>query len=429
MLKRTVVLVTLVVLVLAGTNVLVPGAAAQDQIKLRLWAHQQATFNDPLQALIDAYTAEHPNVSIEMETFEYNLYLQTLQTAMPAGDEADIIELFGSWVCSYADRLAPMPEAAAASFDRGTFFQATLDGYICDDTLYGLPFEFNMEYGAVLVNKALFEAAGLNYPPAWKNWDELISDAKALTQVKDGQMTVAGFHFTNQDAIAFMFLAGILQRGGNFWNEDHTAFNFDTEEARATLEFMQQLVDDGVVDPVLFNDSANWSGSAFFTNQSAIALIGSWAAALVVDYPDFGEFDYVPLPSFGDTPVFAADSGWGLVTSKNSKYAEAAWDFVQFATGKADNALLFNTASGTIPALKELVDNEDYKAQLLEANPALGAVLPQLAYGTYIGEMPDRDLVFYSIIYPNVLDMLQGVQSVDDALAFIDEDANATFEN
>jgi multiple sugar transport system substrate-binding protein len=428
MLKRITILITLVTMVLAGASLTVSGAAAQEQVKLRLWAHQQATFNDPLQALIDAYTAEHPNVSIEMETFEYELYLQTLQTAMPAGDEADIIELFGSWTCSYADRLAPMPEAAAASFDRETFFKATLDGYICDDTLYGLPFEFNMEYGAVLVNKAMFEAAGLNYPPAWTTWDELISDAKTLTQVTDGQMTVAGFHFTNADAIAFMFLAGILQHGGSFWNEDQSAFTFDTEEARATLEFMKQLVDDGVVDPVLFNDSANWSGSAFFTNQTAIALIGSWATALVVDYPDFGEFDYVPLPSFGEEPVFAADSGWGLVASQNSEHADVAWDFIQFAAARADNALLFNTVSGTIPALRELVDNEDYKAQLLEANPALDAVLPQLPYGSYIGEMPDRDLVFYSIIYPNVLDMLQGVQSVDDALAFIDEDANATFK-
>ncbi len=84
-------------------------AAAQDEVKLRLWAHQEGPFNDALQALIDAYTAEHPNVSIKMETFEYELYLQTLQTAMPAGDEADIIELFGSWTCSYADRLAPAP--------------------------------------------------------------------------------------------------------------------------------------------------------------------------------------------------------------------------------------------------------------------------------------------------------------------------------
>lgn len=425
MLKRITLLMIVLVLV-AGISL--PGASAQDEIKLRLWAHQQATFNDPLQALIDAYTAEHPNVSIEMETFEYNLYLQTLQTAMPAGDEADIIELFGSWTCSYADRLAPMPEEAAANFNRDTFFKATFDGYVCEDTIYGLPFEFNMEYGAVLVNKALFEAAGLNYPPAWASWDELISDAKALTQITDGQMTTAGFHFTNQDAIAFMFLAGILQRGGDFWNEDHTAFNFDSDEAYATLEFMQQLVDEGVVDPVLFNDTANWSGSAFFTNQSAIALIGSWATALVVDYPDFGEFDYVPLPSFGDEPLFAADSGWGLVTSKNSQHADVAWDFIQFATAQADNALLFNTASGTIPALRELVDNEDYKAQLLESNPALEAVLPQLSYGSYIGSMPDRDLVFYSIIYPNVLDMLQGVQSVDDAVAFIHEDANATFE-
>jgi len=42
--------------------------------------------------------------------------------------------------------------------------------------------------------------------------------------------------------------------------------------------------------------------------------------------------------------------------------------------------------------------------------------------------MPDRDLVFYDIVYPYILDTLQGVMSVDEALILIEEDANATFE-
>ncbi len=243
MFKRITVLATLLAIVIGAAGLSAP-AAAQDQVNLRLWAHQEGPFNDALQALIDAYTAEHPNVSIKMETFEYELYLQTLQTAMPAGDEADIIELFGSWTCSYADRLA----AAPVEIDRSKFFEATFNGYVCDDQVVGLPFEFNLEYGTVLVNKTMFEDAGLPFPPQWKTWDELVSDAQKLVKIEDGQMTVAGYHFTNQDAIAFSFLAGILQRGGDYWNADHTGFVFDSEEAIATLQQMKDMVDAGVVD-------------------------------------------------------------------------------------------------------------------------------------------------------------------------------------
>ena len=415
MFKRLVILVTLAVLVWVGSGIggrhaAAQDAVAQDAVTLRLWAHQEAPFNDSIQALIDAYTAEHPNVSIEMETFEYDLYIQTLQTSMPAGDEADIIELFGTWACSYADRLVPAP----VEIDPTLFFDATFNGYVCDEQVIGLPFEFNLEYGAVLVNKAMFDAAGLAFPPQWATWDDLVSDALALVKTEDGQMTVAGYHFTNVDAIAFSFLAGILQRGGDYWNEDHTAFNFESEEAIATLQHMKDLVDAGVVDPVLFNDSANWSGDAFFTSQVAIALIGPWAVAYGLDsFPDFGEFDYVALPGIGDEPLFAADSGWGLVVSQNSQHADVAWDFIQFATTVPENALLFNTNTGTIPALRALVDDDIYKTQLVEATPALEAVLPLLPYGRYIG---------------TILDMLQGLQSVEDAAAYIHEDANATFE-
>jgi len=192
-----------ITLLLLSINV----ATTQDAVTLRLWAHQEGAFNAGTQALIDAYTAEHPNVTIEMETFEYGLYIQTLQTAMPAGDEADILALFGSWVCSYSDRLAPMPEGLV---DPALFFEATMDGYTCDDTVYGLPQEFNLEYGAVLVNQSMFETAGLTYPPTWANWDTFMTDAKALTKSgDDGLMSVTGYHFTNADAITFRNEFGI----------------------------------------------------------------------------------------------------------------------------------------------------------------------------------------------------------------------------
>ena len=101
------------------------------------------------------FEAANPNVTLEFETFDYDSYIQTLQTALPAGTEADILQMFGTWTCSYADNLAPVPADVSSLADaQAAFFEAPIGGYTCDDTLYGFPQEFNIEYGATLVNTA-----------------------------------------------------------------------------------------------------------------------------------------------------------------------------------------------------------------------------------------------------------------------------------
>lgn len=424
MLKKFMLMLVLSLLIIAslGTSI-----HAQEQVMLRLWAHQEPPFNRGIQALIDSYMAENPNVTIQMETFEYDLYIQTLQTSMPAGDEADLLEIFGTWACSYADNLAPMPEGLV---DTSIYLDAPIGGFTCGDNVYGLPLEFNLEYGFTLVSKDMFEAANLEYPPAWETWEDLRNDAVALTQVgDDGQMTVAGFHFTSADPIGFSVLSGILQNGGDYWNDDHTAFTFNTDEGRVVLQNLMDLMDAGVVDPLLFNDEVNFGPDAFFTNQAAMANNGPWVIAYgLADFPEFGEFAYVRVPTFNNSdPLFAADSGWGYSVSKNSAHADVAWDFARYISAVPDNALSWNIASATVPALKVLLEG-DYKDQLLEAEPFLVDVLPVLPYGQYIGEMPDRDLLIYDIIYPIVLEMLQGSLSIDEALEFMESDANEMLE-
>ncbi|RMF30398.1 MAG: extracellular solute-binding protein, partial [Chloroflexi bacterium] len=207
-----------------GAEVTKEAEEGQGQITLRMWAHQNPAFNEGYQALIDAYQAEHPNVTITLETFDYDTYIQTLQTAMPAGEEADILQMFGTWTSEYADRLAPVPaDVMTVEEAQKLYYAAPIGGFIVDGVLYGLPQEFNMEYGGVLVNKTMYEQAGLTYPPRWSTMEDVLKDAQALVQTDDtGMMTVAGFHFTASDPAAFSFLAGILQHGGDYWNADHT---------------------------------------------------------------------------------------------------------------------------------------------------------------------------------------------------------------
>lgn len=403
-------------------------AITSEKVTLRLWTHTNNAFNAGYDALITAYQTAHPNVTIQRESFEYDLYLQTLQTAMPAGEEADIIQLFGTWTSQYYERLAPVPEnVMTVDQAQKLFYSAPIGGFIVDGKLYGFPQEFNCEYGGVLVNKTMFQAAGITFPPQWKTMDDVVADGEKLTQVDDtGMMSVAGFHFTSADPIAFSFLAGIKQRGGDYWNADQTGFTFNTPEAKAQLEWMVGAVQAGVVDPIVFNNDTNPMPDAFFTNKAAIGYIGAWAIAEgQVNYPDFAdEWDYVYIPATQGDPVFVADSGWGLTVSPNSKNQAVAWDFIKFVTTDTKNALAWNLASGTIPAIPEVATSADIASK----EPWVAKALDILPYGQYLGNMPDRDLVVYEIIYPYILEALQGVATVDDTLANIDAEANGTFK-
>jgi len=406
-------------------------APAEEAVTIRVWTHQNNAFNGGYHALADKYMAEHPNVTIKFESFDYDTYIQTLQTAMPAGTEADILQMFGSWVCSYAEgnNLAEVPADVLTVDDaQSKILAAPIGGYICDGKLYGIPQEYNIEYGAVMVNTKLADEAGAtNYKEGWKDWDAFIEDAKKLTVVQDGVMTRAGFNFTGSDGIATMFHSLILQYGGQYLQDG--TYTVTTPEGQKTLELMKRLVDEGLVDPVLFNDTENWVGDSYFEETSAIGLVGPWAIPEYSgDYPEVAAVTkYVRLPSVGDKPVFAAASGWGLTVSANSKVQDAAWDFVKFVTLNADNAVSWNLASGTLPALEENLSGANAD-KLVSEFSYFEPFLDLLQYGQFEGHFPDRDFVWYEVTYPEVLNFLQGNSTIDDTLQTIQDSVRGSFQ-
>jgi multiple sugar transport system substrate-binding protein len=401
-----------------------------EAVTVRVWTHQNDAFNDGLYAIGDAFMAENPNVTLEFETFNYDAYIQTLLTSIPAGTEADVMQMFGTWTCSYAANLAPVPDSVISMADaEATFFDAPLSGYNCEDTIYGLPQEFNIEYGATLVNTAIADEVGLgDLSGGWDSWDDFIADAKTMTEAQDDIITRAGYNFTSGDAIGFTFLSMIKQLGGDYMNADGTAFTLNTPEGRQALELMRRMVDEGIIDPVLFNDESNWVGDCFFEEACAMGLVGPWAIAdYSGDFPETADVTiYAPLPSAGDDDIFVADSGWGLTVSKNSGVQDAAWEFIKFAALNEENALNWNIASGTLPALKANIEGsagEKLVSEFSHFEPFLD-ILP---HGQYMGAMPDRDLLWYDIMYTHIINMLQGVESIDDALSGMEQEANEGF--
>jgi len=433
---RTIALGTL--LLVMSLFISVVPLSAQDAVTIRMWTHQNDAFTAGYEKLIADYTAANPNVTINLEVFAYDVYIQTLQTALPAGTEADILVMFGTWNCGYASggRLAPVPESVLSLTEaQELYYEAPLDGFTCPDengnlVLYGLPQEFNIEYGAVMVNTEIAAGAGVEVPDplvGWESWDDFIADAAKLTEGDQDFMTRAGFHYTAGDGINFMFYSLIKQQGGEFFDEETGTYSINTPEGRAALELMVSMVQEyNLVNPQLFADEVNWVGDAFFTGQAAIGLVGPWVVPEYgADFPEYlDKLEYVRLPALGDDPSFVADSGWGMVVSVNSPVQDQAWDFIKYAASDPQAALGWNVTSGTLPALRSLVEDEATLQAFIEPQPWVAPFMDIFEYGQFIGHLPDRDLLFYDITLPHVTAAMMGLETIDEALAAMESEAN-----
>jgi multiple sugar transport system substrate-binding protein len=240
-------------------------------------------------------------------------------------------------------------------------------------------------------------------------------------------MTTAGLHYTNSDQLFTYFLAGIMEQGANYFAEDGKHFVFNSPEAVATIQkLMDMAQQDKIVDPIIFNQDSEWVGESFAQGHTAIGVLGSWYAGdAKLSYPDL-KFDYVSLPPLmGSAHKFASVGGWGYVVGKSTKNPELAWKLAAFLGANQVNVLTFNATSATIPSMRAVAADAKY----VEAVPFAKAVLPILESGQYQGNLTDPDQLAYEIVYPTILDAIQGNLTAQQAAENIHTAANAMVDS
>lgn len=411
-----------------GQATTAPGPDPGKPITITLWGHQNTAWENANKALIAEFEQQNQGIKVKYETFPYDAFVQKLPTSFAAGTEADVIEMFGTWVLPYArgKKLAEVP-AEITTYDKAksVYYEAALNGFVADKKLYGLPHEFNIEAGGVLINTKMAKEQGVT-DFNFQDWNQFIEAAKKMTVVKDGRMQVAGWHFVDSDPITFLLYSHIAQKGGSIWASDGVHINLTSKEAKEALQFFVDLVKvHKIVDPAIFDrDIKTGTVASFFSNQAASTTRGPWIVATgKADYPAFDTV-YVPLPHFGSEPKFYAESGWGKVVSAKSKNQEAAWKFVRFVVENEANALKWNATTATVPALRSAVE----KGALLDKFPEFKVPYSILKYGMWVGPVGDRDRMWKPINYKHVLAALKGQETVDQALQNMEKENNAMLD-
>ena len=392
-----------------------------ETIKLTFWGHQNEAWNESYRAIGDSFMADNPGIEITFEFFPYDQFESKVQTSLISKEGgADMYEMWGGWGVDFASTgaLAAMPDDMAADvIDQ--VYPSTIGALMYEGKLYGLPLEFNIENGAMLVNTQILKDNNVTVPTTW---DELVSAGTKLTKVEDGLMVQKGFDFVNWDSVPYMFLSMILSTGGEYMDANGK-FTLQTPEAKAAL---QELYDMVVVDKVTDLEGLVGGGDLegfqqLFAGRNAIVPRGPWVISEgVVSFGlEYGvDFDYVAMPWFGDKAAFAAETGWALSVNGNSPQQEAAYKFLNYFY-QDEQLLAHNVAAAQIPAKISVAQDPELLTLMPFAAPLVG-ILEDAQFIGYFNTDQFKEAVNNTFV-----DLVMGtIPSVDEALVSLEEHLN-----
>lgn len=332
-----------------------------------------------LQAIIDSFEAENPNITVKVANASFEDYFTELQTRIAGNTAPDTFELnyenFVSFAASGA--LLDLETAAPDAIDPDVFFPRAFDAFNYDGVQLGLPESFSVV--VLYYNEALFDAAGLEYPNQEWVWADEEAAAQKITNKE------AGVWGNYQPVQFFEFYKVLAQNGGEFFNDDLTEATFNTPEG---VEAAQWLV--GKVGNTMPSEAEMGGlGDAELFQQGKIGMwhTGIWMFGALAEMPGWN-IEVEP----GNTNIashFFANAAVASATTKHPKEA-AAW-------------------------LQYLASSEETVNQRLNGNWELPAVFNEELLAPYLEQTPpaNRQAVFDAlegVVVPPVIERQQELQ-------------------
>ncbi|HEY8846466.1 MAG TPA: sugar ABC transporter substrate-binding protein [Candidatus Limnocylindrales bacterium] len=284
------------------------------------------TFDGYIKDTIARFEATYPGVKVTWADHQAT-FQDDLNNAFAAGNAPDVINLSVSegWVSDYAGRgvLLPLDDKVPQPV-KDIYFPGLWKEQLVDGKNYQFPWYQGLS--VELINKRLFEAAGINPTDFPKTIDGLPQLCQTL---KDKAKTVCDIRLTVNDLLAQMVYEGNVKP----ISADGKTFTFDSPEAVAWLQMYVDMVTAGTVDNTTLTTTDDRTGLLLFsagqapfyqTGPNLIRDVKSNNAEL------YGDLAVVTAP-LGKSNV----AGKGLMSISvkgNTKFPNASIALAQFFT-------------------------------------------------------------------------------------------------
>lgn len=361
-----------------------------------------------LQAIVDAFEAENPDITVEVTTLPYGDYGTALQTDLAAGTVSDVFDIEYSNYAAYQANgvLAPLEVANPEAYR-----QSLLEAYSTDGTSYALPSSFSDV--VLYYNADLFDAAGLEYPNSDWTWADEKAAAEALTD------QAAGVWGDHQPISFYEYYKVLAQNGGQFLNDDKTAVAFNTPEGIEAAEWLVNK--SGTVMPTIEQGqgTADFDTNLFKDGKLAMLHTGIWVFGAVADVPFNWDIAVEPGNTVQASAVFSNAVG----VSATSEHIEAATKWAEFLTSSDVMVQTRLDAGWELPPISDEAQLATYLDKGKPANRQAvfdsldGIALPPVVAN---GQTEMQDIMGEELVEAQA-----GRKTVEEALASAEERINA----
>ena len=318
--------------------------------------------------LADKFMAANPGITIRMEVTVANGLPERVLTALSSGAPPDIIEVQHGWVNGYAqaDLIVPLTDVIQ---EREDFTPAALNYVTWQDQLWAIP--YRIETHAIIFNKDLWKAAGLDVDAPPQTWAELQAAAQKITETG-----VSGFAITGGGEVGntiFRSLPFIWMNGGGIVSDDLTTAIVNSPEAVEAVTFYTDFYKNGQSPASTLENDGLANRRLFIANQIATYQSGQFDVPAIRTENANIDIGVFPIPHPEGKETAAILGGWSYVLPKDAKNPDEAKLFLQFLNTSENQAFFTDTFPARISSMSAERFNdpilESYKAMLPHGRP------------------------------------------------------------
>ena len=286
------------------------------------------------QMIIDDYMEENPNVEIEVEALDEEAY-KTKFKAYSMEGMPDVVSIWGQ--PAFLDEVLDagvLAELNQDDYKDYGFISGSLDGFMKDGKLYGLP--RNTDVAGFYYNQKMFEDNGWEVPTTY---DELLDLAGKINEKGIVPLAMDG----GDGWPMAVYLSDILFKltGSDYSKTVSDAIangDFSDENIKKATELLKESADAGLFQNGYDSQDYGTAMNLFTNGQAAMFYMGSWEASMALneDIPEDirTNIRVFTMPTIeggkGTATDIAAWNGGGYAVSADSEVKDEAIKFLNY---------------------------------------------------------------------------------------------------
>jgi len=310
--------------------------AAEGEVTLSFLVSNSETDVKTAETLAEAYTAQNPDVTIEVETRPSGPDgVNVVKTRLVTDDMSDIFLFNTGSLLQTLNPAQTMLDLSEESY-MDSFGENFIDSVLVDGAAYGVPLS-SAQAGGFLYNTTVYEELGLEIP---RTWDEFMDNSLAVKAAgKVGLIESFGTLFTSQLLVLGDF-HNVLASNPD-WATEYTEneAKYATDKvARAGFEHLAEVREAGIINEDYSSATLDDALLMLTSGEGAhYAILTGSLASIVANYPDQAdEIGFFPIPGSN-----AADNGmttwmpFAAFGAKSTEHPDEVRDFLAFVASPA----------------------------------------------------------------------------------------------